>query len=229
MKVYYWSDYACPYCYIGETALKKAIKSLGLEDEIFVEMRSFELSPKAPIKSDASTLGLVAKKYGMSEDLAKKSIESIDEMGRALGLKMNFGGSKYANTLDAHRLTKLSQSIGYDVFERLSECLFKAVFIDNINIADRGNLLSISLDAGLKEGDVLRVLDSDEYLDEVRQDEYEAHQIPIDGVPYFVFDDKYIVPGALSKENMEMVLKKIHSGNVDNFSNDDKTCGPDGC
>lgn len=26
MKIVYWSDYACPYCYIGETRLKKAIK-----------------------------------------------------------------------------------------------------------------------------------------------------------------------------------------------------------
>ena len=31
MKVTYWSDYACPYCYIGETRLRKAIASLGLE------------------------------------------------------------------------------------------------------------------------------------------------------------------------------------------------------
>lgn len=29
MKVTYWSDYACPYCYIGETRLRKAIEALG--------------------------------------------------------------------------------------------------------------------------------------------------------------------------------------------------------
>ena len=31
MKITYWADYACPYCYIGETALKQAIRNLRLE------------------------------------------------------------------------------------------------------------------------------------------------------------------------------------------------------
>lgn len=46
MKIVYWSDYACPYCYIGETRLKKAIKELGLENEVEIETRAFELDPK---------------------------------------------------------------------------------------------------------------------------------------------------------------------------------------
>ncbi|MBP3844973.1 MAG: DsbA family protein [Prevotella sp.] len=45
MKIVYWSDYACPYCYIGETRLKKAIKELGLENEVEIETRAFELDP----------------------------------------------------------------------------------------------------------------------------------------------------------------------------------------
>ena len=27
MKITYWSDYACPYCYIGEARLKKVLAS----------------------------------------------------------------------------------------------------------------------------------------------------------------------------------------------------------
>lgn len=41
MKIVYWSDYACPYCYIGETHLKTAIRELGLERETTVEMKAF--------------------------------------------------------------------------------------------------------------------------------------------------------------------------------------------
>ena len=48
MKIVYWSDYACPYCYIGETRLKKTIKELGLENEVEIETRAFELDPDAP-------------------------------------------------------------------------------------------------------------------------------------------------------------------------------------
>ena len=47
MKITYWSDYACPYCYIGETYLKQAIADLGIGDQVEVEMKAFELDPDA--------------------------------------------------------------------------------------------------------------------------------------------------------------------------------------
>ena len=46
MKVTYWSDYACPFCYIGETSLKQAIANLKMEHDIQLEMKAFELDPE---------------------------------------------------------------------------------------------------------------------------------------------------------------------------------------
>ena len=51
MKITYWSDFACPYCYIGEERLLKAIKRLGMENDIELEMKSYELDPNAPKES----------------------------------------------------------------------------------------------------------------------------------------------------------------------------------
>ena len=34
MKITYWSDYACPYCYIGEKGLETAIEELAKENII---------------------------------------------------------------------------------------------------------------------------------------------------------------------------------------------------
>ena len=51
MKIVYWSDYACPYCYIGEARLKKALK--GLDFPVEVEMKSFQLDSTAPKKEAA--------------------------------------------------------------------------------------------------------------------------------------------------------------------------------
>lgn len=30
MEIFFWSDYACPYCYIGETNSKAALRELGI-------------------------------------------------------------------------------------------------------------------------------------------------------------------------------------------------------
>ena len=46
MKITYWSDFACPYCYIGNTRLKNAIHDLNLEDEIEININAFELDQK---------------------------------------------------------------------------------------------------------------------------------------------------------------------------------------
>ena len=56
MKVTYWSDFSCPYCYIGEIRLAKAIESLGIGDDVEIEMKAFELNPDAPYEVTGSTL-----------------------------------------------------------------------------------------------------------------------------------------------------------------------------
>ena len=50
-----WSDFACPYCYIGETRLQNAIEQLGLQDDVTVDFRAFELDPTTPKEVVSST------------------------------------------------------------------------------------------------------------------------------------------------------------------------------
>ena len=52
MKVMYWSDYACPYCYIGKTHLKKAIENLDPGDQIDVEEGMDEGEVQQLLESD---------------------------------------------------------------------------------------------------------------------------------------------------------------------------------
>ncbi len=61
-----WSDFACPYCYIGETRLQNAINELGLNDEVVVDFIAFELDPSASKEVVSSTPERFAKKYRLS-------------------------------------------------------------------------------------------------------------------------------------------------------------------
>ena len=57
---------------------------------------------------------------------------------------------------------------------------------------------------------------TDRYADEVRSDEMEARAGNVQGVPFFVIDDKYAIPGALPVEQMENILRKLKlSGGAD--------------
>ena len=227
-----WSDFACPYCYIGERRLKDALKELGWQDKFETTYRAFELNPEASKNpGDVSIVERLAKKYGLSLGEAKEKIDSIDAQGRDLGLDFRYSTAKPSNTFDAHRLMKLAEA-KYDTetVEKLNENLFNAYFVKNQVLADHAVLLENALAAGMKEEEVMKVLDSEEYSPAVRQDEQEASRLGVRGVPYIVFNNKYAVPGALSIDDFKRVLEEVFDSEpVENMSDKAKSCDENGC
>ena len=49
-----------------------------------------------------------------------------------------------------------------------------------------------------------------EYDKEVVMDIYEAQQVGVQGVPFFVFNNKYAVSGAQPVESFEQVLTQVY-------------------
>lgn len=226
-----WSDFACPYCYIGETRLEKAIEELGVKDDVRIDYRAYELDPTASKEVVSATPERFAYKYRLSLAEAKEQIEQISDLGRELGIDFNYATTQYSNTRDAHRLMKLAEA-KYDreTVGRLNEILFKAYFVENLVLADHDVLLKKALEAGIKEEDAKEVLDTDKYDDEVRFDEREAMMRGVRGVPYIVFNGDFAVPGALSldgfKSAIERTMKKMKDSEPAERAHQ---CGPDGC
>ena len=233
MEITYWSDYACPYCYIGETRLKKALEQTGLQNETTLTMKAFQLDPDAPQHAAGDTTSRYAAKYGQSLEQAAKSVAHISALGEAEGLGFAYADTLFTNTMDAHRLTKLAQSRGDDaVTEKLINLLFKAYFTDGLELADHDVLMKAGLEAGLPEDEIRRVLDSDEFFDAVRQDEREAAALGVHGVPYFVVDGMLAIPGSLTTEGFVNVLtEQLPQIKAQSQSQTaaGSTCGPDGC
>ena len=227
-----WSDFACPYCFIGERRLKDALKELGWNSKFEIIYKAFELNPEASKNpGDISIVERLAKKYGMSLQEAKAKIDSIDSQGRELGIDFRYASAKPSNTFDAHRLMKLAEAkYDYDSLERLNENLFKAYFVKNQILADRSVLLEIGMESGLKEEDIMRVIDSNEFAPDVRRDEQEASQLGVRGVPYIVFNNKYAVPGALSIDDFKSVLQEVFDSEpIEDLKGKTKSCDESGC
>ncbi len=234
MTLTIWSDFACPYCYIGETRLQRAIDELGLNDDVRIDYRAFELDPTASKEVVSGTPERFAMKYRLSLGDAKKQIEQISMLGRELGIDFRYATTRYSNTRDAHRLMKLAEA-KYDrvTVDRLNAALFAAYFTENLVLADHKVLLDKALSVGMKEEDVKEVLDSDKYDDEVRFDEREAAMRGVHGVPYIVFNGDFAVPGAMSidsfKSALQRALKRQEEEAAEKPAERPHTCGPDGC
>lgn len=230
MKIEYWSDYACPYCYIGETRLKKALASLDpayAEEPIEVEMRAFELDPNAPKQVVSGTPERFARKYGLTLEQAKQRVEDISEMGRAEGLDFRYATTRNTNMFDAHRLTKLAHSLGNT---RLEELLYRAYFTDNQELADHDVLRRYAAEAGLPAQRVDEVLASDEYADTVRGDEAQAAALGVHAVPFFLVDGKYALGGCYPVELLQgAVMQALEARAAQPEFAQGAACGPEGC
>ena len=229
MKITYWSDYACPYCYIGEARLKKAIDDIPELKDVEIEMKAFQLDPSAGEHAAGDTQTRFAHKYGISMQEAGETIERISQMGIAEGLDFKYATTLFTNTMDAHRLTKLAQSKNdSELEEKIIEPLFKAYFTDNKELADKELLQKIGEDAGLDAEEVKEVLSSDKYKDKVLLDEREAARYGIHAVPFFVVG-QYGISGAQSVDGMKATIMKVMEESAGAVTEQGMSCGPDGC
>ena len=72
MKIEVWSDYVCPFCYIGKRRLEEALTETGLGEKAEIVFKAFELDPNSPRHQMKSMQEVLAKKYGIA--LKKRKI-----------------------------------------------------------------------------------------------------------------------------------------------------------
>lgn len=224
MKIEIWSDYACPFCYIGEKRLAKALAEVG-DKNITLEFKSFELDPYADKEVTTTTPERFATKYGLSLEAAKERIEQISLMGRREGIDFRYATTRYANTFDALRLTKFAQEKGHD---EIITKLFDAYFTKNLVLSDFAVLKKIAVECGLDGKEVDEVLNSERYAEDVRADEIQAAQLGIHGVPYFVVGGKYGLSGAQPVDILKQAITEALTDEAEEKLNG-MTCGVDGC
>ena len=206
MKVQIWSDFVCPFCYIGKRHLTQAIEALGIDVE--VELMSYELDPHYVDQPELDIHETLANKHGTSVQKSRESNEYSAKMAEEVGLVYNHDTMKYSNTFKAHKVFQKAKEIGKG--NEFAELLMHGFFTDGENLNDEPTLIRFAKVVGISEEDVKSILNDDSYSLKVRQDEQWARTINAKGAPHFVIDDKVSVSGAqgakVLKEAMEYVL-----------------------
>lgn len=207
MKIEIWSDYVCPFCYLGKRHLETALQQFSHRDQVKIEYMSFELDPKHSIYSGQSIYEELSKKYGMSMNEARISTDSIKQYAASIGLVFNFDQAKTTNTLNAHRLTHYAKGSGLE--KELAEKLFSAYFTESKLISDHEVLLEIANSIGLDQNGTMAVLKTEAaYKDDVRRDEAFAQQLGVTGVPFFLINQKHAVTGAQPPDILLNAIEK---------------------
>jgi predicted DsbA family dithiol-disulfide isomerase len=206
MKVEIWSDVMCPFCYIGKRRFENALAQFENKDEVEIVWRSFQLNPTLQTDPSKNTIEHLAESKGWDMDYTRKTTDYVVNMAKELGLNYDFEKAIVANSFKAHRLLHLAKQ--NQVQNECEEKLFEAYFIHGKNIDDNDVLLELGLSLGIDLDSILDMLSSDAFASDVESDIYQAQQIGVQGVPFFVFDNKYAISGAQQSETFLAALYK---------------------
>ncbi|CDO74983.1 hypothetical protein BN946_scf184945.g55 [Trametes cinnabarina] len=211
----------CPWCYIGQRELQKAIKDAAdCELTIKVEHRPFLLHPCMAEDKVADKKTFYIEKFG--EEKLKQITQTVNARAENVGVKItewltvmaahNSGWEGWVcQTIRAHRLLMKAFVVGgQELQEKLLDALFYAYFTEGKNIADIHFLAELADGVGLLSKDqVIEFLKSDEYRAEVEQMANEARKKGVTGVPFTIINGRWAVSGGQTADVYTQIFHKL--------------------
>ncbi len=205
MKIDVYADIACPWCYIGEKRLEQAL-SMRPDLKAELQWRPFQLRPEMP-KEGVVWRDFEVQKFGGHEK-AQQIFARVTSAGAEDGIDFRFDKIPVApNTLDAHRLVLFAREQGRE-WEAVA-ALFAAHFTEGRNVGDLDTLVAIGEGIGLDSAAVRDYLQSDRNAEAVTESQEEAYSVGVQGVPFYVFDERYALSGAQPLETFLWALDEV--------------------
>ncbi|MER9185016.1 DsbA family protein [Mesorhizobium sp. M0622] len=200
------SDVVCPWCFIGQKRLDKAIAAVDID--VHIRWRPFQLDPTIPPEGKNRRDYMVAK-FG-SEQRIREIHARIEPLGEAEGISFAFDAIKVApNTLDAHRLIRWAGTAGEAIQNRVVRRLFQLNFEEGANLGDHAVLIEAAREAGMDASVVETLLPTDADVEAVRTEIATASRMGISGVPCFLLEGKYAVMGAQDADTLADALRQV--------------------
>ena len=233
MNVDVWSDIACPWCFIGKRRFERALAAFAHRDEVSVTWHSYQLDPGLPDHYEGTELDYLASRKGLPRERVREMFDHVASVAAGEGLDYDFDSLVVANSRKAHELLHLAKEHG--VAGAVKEALLSSHFEHAGDIGDVDLLVSLGVAAGLDAEEVREALSSGRYATAVQGDIEQARALGIQGVPFFVVDNRYGISGAQPSEFFSQALSQAWAEKhplamvpaAD--SGEDAVCGADGC
>jgi predicted DsbA family dithiol-disulfide isomerase len=194
LKVTIFSDYVCPWCYVGQGVVSRLVE----EQHADIEWRPFYLQPDTP--PEGMDLPAHVRAH-MAETNAR-----LKQMATAAGLEMVFA-TRLPNTRIAHEATEYAREKGKQMeFHRV---VFDKFYGKGEDISHWDVLREAALQVGLDADEMQREVEAGKYTEAVNALVEEAQEIGVTGVPTYVLNGRYAIVGAQPYEAFLKALQQI--------------------
>lgn len=181
LKITVYSDYICPFCYVGHHRLQRLRDSYDLK----INWCFLEIHPETSAKSEPiDSLDYPPEQWQqMMTNLERIAKEEDIPLSR-----LNF----ITNSKDALLLSEAAKQCGRDIFYKLHEKLFSAYFVNGENIGSRDVLKKIADSCGIDKETVDSAWTDKEFPQRLLENFNAARKHDIQSVPSFVFGDRVL-------------------------------------
>lgn len=197
-----YSDYTCPWCYIGSRRLDRLRERLGEDVSLDVEWKPFEIHPEVPDE------GMPVEELGYPEERWKAMQARLREQAAEEGLEIG-SRPKVSNTHEALAASAYAQAEEPERFPCFHDALFRAYFTRGRDLGDRRVILEVAEECGLDAEALDDALSRGRYDTVLDETSARARRLGISGTPTYVFGERYGAVGAQPVEYLERAVQRV--------------------
>ncbi|MFQ5935807.1 MAG: DsbA family protein [Acidiferrobacterales bacterium] len=182
LPVTVFSDYICPFCYIGSVRLEH----LRDEFDLQVTWASIEIHPENPEE------GKPVEELGYPPAQWERMMAALHEMAKEEGVEI----AERTFTTNSRKALLLSEAVkqeGEEVFQRLHDRLFEAYFGERQNIGQADVLRQLAHEIGVPDGTVERAWGDPYFTQRLQANHVRAARLGVTGTPTYLIGNRLVV------------------------------------
>ena len=199
-----YSDYVCPFCYLGRKSLADYQETR--DEDLDIDWRPFDLRSRQR-RPDGTLDDSVDS--GKDEEYYAEARENVER------LREEYGADEMSTDLVGDVDGFLAQVASLYVREEdpeqwlaFDEAVFAALWEDERDVGDRDVLADIAADFGLDGEEIREVVDDEDWRDRLRDSFADARELGVTGVPTFVYDG-HGARGAVPPSQLERLVEGV--------------------
>jgi len=194
IKIEMFSDFICPFCYIGFETVRKLKPEFDLE----IGWRGFQIHPEWPAD------GVPAESFRpeMTAEARRAVWTRIQTMAEEVGLTMR-PPTLLTNSRAALEAAEFAAEIGKG--EAFEERVYSAYFAEGLNIGQAAVVMDLATEVGIARDELTSAFTSNRYAMRIKNNAMIASNRNVDGVPTF-FIGEYPLVGAQGMDVMRQIL-----------------------
>lgn len=199
-----YSDYVCPFCYLGRRSLSDYLQGDGQDLEIDwhpFDLRSHKRGPDGSIDHSIDD--------GKDESYFEQVRQNIARLKEQYDADEMLSLDDLPDDVDSFPAQIASYYVSTEYPEQwldFDEAIFEALWIDGRDIGDPDELAELADSVGLDGGEIRTVIQDEELRDRLREQFRQAQQNGVTGVPTFVYDG-HAARGAVPPEQLARLVE----------------------